>query len=94
MGPEQLRRVNTDETIPAMDCDRVFEVLYLADDPGFDSVERLAYHVHLDLCGPCRDRAVFSQQVIRLFRQRSERVTAPYRLRVRILRSFAHRREV
>ena len=77
-----------------LDCARLEQVLYLAEDACLDRALLGAFRQHLDLCPTCRERARVSTRVVRLVRERSVRAAAPTELRVRILRAFAHRRTV
>ncbi|HEX2254266.1 MAG TPA: hypothetical protein VHQ65_13425 [Thermoanaerobaculia bacterium] len=75
-----------------MDCKRAREMMYVFVDErthhhdGALRDDELAgsYWNHLDDCGHCKQKAVFTRRVVLVVRQRCARHSAPQRLRERI----------
>jgi mycothiol system anti-sigma-R factor len=76
-----------------MDCERLFEVLFLYLDDELDDAQLSPLKEHLENCPHCSQRADYTRKLLVLVRERCVRCQAPTRLRVRILTSFPHRRD-
>lgn len=78
-----------------MNCKQVMEELVFRlvdDDLAQDLI--VAYRHHLEHCPHCAQCTQRTQYVLTLVRERSPRRQAPKRLRVKILASLPHRRDL
>ena len=75
-----------------MECREVKKVVFLYTDNEMEEDLLLSFRRHVDMCPGCAARIHHAKVFLRVVRQRSPRMTAPERLRVRILTSLPGRR--
>jgi mycothiol system anti-sigma-R factor len=73
-----------------MDCKTVRQALFLYADDELDAELLARFCAHLGLCPECQDQANHARRLVLIVRQRCQclRLSAPERLRVRILASL------
>ena len=80
-------------TVRIMDCSCAQRALYL-DRENLSPQEMQALEAHLERCPECREAARSAQRLLNVLKRPSLRRSAPETLRLRIQRSFHHRRVV
>lgn len=75
-----------------MNCERVYEVLYLFFDNELEDELMTPFRHHTNGCPECARRLDYTRKLLFLVRQSCQRQSAPERLRLRILASMPHRR--
>lgn len=79
--------------VRTMDCSCAQRALYLERE-GLQPEELRALEVHLEQCSECREAAENAARLRTLLKRPTLRRSAPETLRLRIQRSFHHRRVV
>jgi mycothiol system anti-sigma-R factor len=77
-----------------MDCKEVSDTLYLFFDNEMEEELLAPFRDHVGSCGDCAKKVDYTRKLLWIVRERTYRCSAPDRLRIRILTSFAHRRIV
>jgi mycothiol system anti-sigma-R factor len=75
-----------------MECREVKKVVFLYTDNEMEEELLISFRRHVAMCPGCAERIHHAKIFLRVLRQRSPRVAAPERLRVRILTSLPNRR--
>lgn len=70
-----------------MNCHEVREIVFLVTDNEAGQEVVVSFRQHLETCPECARQAQYLQRLLMLVRQRCCRVSAPARLRLRILSS-------
>jgi mycothiol system anti-sigma-R factor len=74
-----------------MNCHRVREAMFLVTDNELEPELLAPFREHLSFCPACASHFHYLEKLVCLIRQRCSRVSAPSRVKVRILSSFPHR---
>jgi mycothiol system anti-sigma-R factor len=74
-----------------MDCQRVREAMFLVKDNELEPELMAPFREHLTFCPACASHFHYLEKLLCVVRERCSRVSAPSRLKVRILTSFPHR---
>lgn len=78
-----------------MDCKTVRQALFLYADDELDAELLARFCAHLGLCPECQNEADHARRLVLIVRQRCQcmRLSAPERLRIRILASLTQRQD-
>lgn len=77
-----------------MDCREVYAALYRFFDNELEDGLRTPFQDHVGRCPGCARRLHYTRKLLLIVRQRAVRQCAPESLRVKILTSLPHRRQV